>query len=357
MDNVKIAYFFGVFIIVVLILTIVIFILNQVRKKTANCSINNVLNKPFPKLSSINSSIPKYNHLLRDYYIKSSYNSCAGGQFENDWVETCSLVAVIREGCRLLDFEIYNMNGVAAISVSPATSYYEKGSYNYITFDEAMEVISLNAFSGSSCPNPNDPLFINIRIQSNDFHIYDSISESLTKHLANKMLTNEYSYENNGKNLGAVPIKFMLGKVVIIVDKTNPIVETTKLDEFVNIAGNSVFLRNLHYNDVVYTNDMDELKEFNKKNITITSPNKSKLAENYKAIVPMQYGVQFNAMCFQTKDSNLATYNKLFEDEGHAFILKPKKLRYVPVKITPPVEPTTSYGYQEYKSNYYNFKI
>jgi hypothetical protein len=319
--------------------------------------MNSVLNTPFPNLSSINSSTPKYGRLLRDYYIKSSYNSCAGGQFENDWVDTCSLVAVIREGCRFLDFEIYNMDGVAAIAVSPTNSYYEKGSYNYVTFDEAMEVILMNAFSNASCPNPNDPLFINIRIQSNDIHIYDSISESLIKHLQHKMLPKEYSYENNGKNLGAVPIKNLLGKVCVMVDKSNPMVETTKLDEFVNIAGNSVFLRNLHYNDVVYTNDMDELKYFNKKNMTITSPNKSKTAENYKSVVPMQYGVQFNAMCFQTKDSNLATYKKLFEDEGHAFILKPPKLRFFPVEITPPVEPTTSYGYQEYKSKFYDFKI
>lgn len=352
-DNIKIGYFFCIFIVIVLILTIFIFIINQVRKKTANCNINSVLKRPFPKISSINTS----DYLLRDYYIKSSYNSCAGGQFENDWVGTCPLVAVIREGCRLLDFEVYNMKGLAAVAVSPTNNYYEKGSYNYVTFDEAMEVVSLNAFSGSSCPNPNDPLFINIRIQSNDVLIYDSVAQSLAKHLENKMLPNEYSHEYNGKNLGAIPINSLLGKVCVIVDKSNPLVETTKLDEFVNIAGNSVFLRNLHYHDVIYTNDMDELIYFNKKHMTIASPNISKKAENYKSVVTMQYGVQFNSMCFQTKDSNLATYNKLFEDEGHAFILKPQKLRFVPVENPPIPEPTVNFGSRHYKSNFYDFFI
>lgn len=332
--NVQIGYVFGIFIIIVLIMTIIIFIVSQVKKKSDNCNTNKVINSRMPKLRSVDSS-PDFDYLLRDYYIKSSYNSCAGGQFENDWVDTCSLVAVIREGCRLLDFEVYNVNGVAAIAVSPANSTYEKGTYNYVTFDEAMEVIATNAFSGSSCPNPNDPLFINIRIQSKDVPIYDSISVSLTQRLQNKLLSKDYSYENNGYNLGAVPVKTLLGKVCVIVDKINPLVETTKLHEFVNIGGNSVFLRNLNYNDVIYTNDIDELEYFNKKYLMITSPNKSKTADNYKAVVPMQYGAQFNAMCFQTKDSNLAAYKQLFEDKGYAFILKPKNMRYVTVLNDP----------------------
>lgn len=335
--NVQIGYVFGIFIIIVLIITIIFFIVSQVKKKSDNCNTNNVINSPFPKLRSIDSS-PNYDYLLRDYYIKSSYNSCAGGQFENDWVDTCSLVAVIREGCRLLDFEVYNVNGVAGIAVSPTNSNYEKGTYNYVTFDEAMEVISTNAFSGSSCPNPNDPLFINIRIQSKDVPIYDSISVSLTQRLQNKLLSKDYSYENNGYNLGAVPVKTLLGKVCVIVDKINPLVETTKLHEFVNIGGNSVFLRNLNYNDVIYTNDIEELEYFNKKNLMITSPNKSKTADNYKAVVPMQYGAQFNAMCFQTKDSNLAAYKQLFEDVGYAFILKPIRMRWIPVTLDPVVD-------------------
>lgn len=338
-ESLKLGFLFTMFIIVVLILTIFIFIINQVRKKTANCNINKVLKTPFPKLTSIDPSIPDYNYNLRDYYIKSSYNSCAGGQFENDWVGTCSLVAVIRQGCRLLDFEIYNMDGVAAVAVSPTKNYYEKGSYNYITFDEAMEVVSFNAFAGSSCPNPNDPLFINIRIQSNDILIYDSVSESLAKHLENKMLGNEFSHEYNGNNLGKIPISRLLGKVCVIVDKTNPLVETTKLDDFVNIAGNSIYLRNLRFHEVIYTNDMEELKNFNKQYMTISSPNKSKLAENYNAVITMQYGVQFNSMCFQTQDVKLAAYKQLFEDKGHAFILKPLKLRYVEGEPTPLVDP------------------
>jgi membrane-anchored glycerophosphoryl diester phosphodiesterase (GDPDase) len=33
----------------------------------------------------------RFKQKLRDFYIKTSYNSCSTGQFQNDWVNLCAL--------------------------------------------------------------------------------------------------------------------------------------------------------------------------------------------------------------------------------------------------------------------------
>ena len=50
----------------------------------------------------------KYN--LRDYYIKTAYNCCCGGEFKNDYVSTDALKKCISQGARVLDFDIYSIN-------------------------------------------------------------------------------------------------------------------------------------------------------------------------------------------------------------------------------------------------------
>ena len=60
----------------------------------------------------------------------------------------------------------------------------------------------------------------------------------------------------------------------------------------------------------------------------------------------MTYGCQFIAMALQKKDNNLDYYNKIFEDQNSAFILKPEKMRFIPVTIDtpPPPDPELSYA-------------
>ena len=71
------------------------------------------------KLSNINSGNPNHAHKLRDYYMASSYNSCCGGNSEKDFVDMTPLQQVIRRGARLLDFEIYSLNGSPVVAAGP----------------------------------------------------------------------------------------------------------------------------------------------------------------------------------------------------------------------------------------------
>jgi len=318
---------------------------------------------PLAKLVGISKSNALYQHNLCNYYIKSSFNSCSTGNFQNGWVNLCALENVIKQGCRVLDFEIYQVDGETVVATSNSTKVTEKGTFNTLSIDSVMKLISEKAVSNSMttehCPNPFDPLFLHFRIKSNKNDVYEQLSDAIVKYLDSKLLSNEHSYENQGNNLGDEPLPSLLGKVIIMVDKMNSNnIQTTKMKELVNITGNTEFLYSLQYNDIVYTTDMDGMINHNTSKMTIGYPNLTSGSNNYNSSILMQYGVQMPCMCFQTNDNFLKAYNETFEQS--AFLVKPDKLRANPVNVTdaPPINPNLSYGYNSYSSSgLYNFNL
>lgn len=342
---------------IVIILWIILYVINIFRKGKCSSGVNT-------SIKGIGKQDVRYKEKLRDYYIKSSYNSCSTGQFQNDWVNLCALENVIKQGCRCLDFEIYEVDGKAVVATSNSTKFTEKGTYNSLSIDSVIKTISEKAVSNSMtsdyCPNPFDPLFLHFRIKSAHTEVYDDIADALVAHLDSKLLSNKHSYENKGNNLASEQLTSLLGKVIIMVDKVESNhIRATKMEELVNIMGNSAFLHSLPYNEIIHTPDMDEMIDYNKKNLTIGYPNLSHKASNYNSSIVMQYGVHMPAMCFQTNDEHLKAYNKLFEQTGFAFLLKPEKLTYVPVKVDEgkPIDKSLSYGFKTFKTNYYNFDL
>ena len=340
-----------------IIIWIILYLINIFRKNGCSSGVKASIN-------GIGKQDERYKEKLRDYYIKSSYNSCSTGQFQNDWVNLCALENVIKQGCRCLDFEIYEVDGQAVVATSNSTKVTEKGTYNSLSIDSVIKTISEKAVSNSMttdhCPNPFDPLFLHFRIKSAHTEVYDDIADALIRHLDSKLLSNKHSYENKGNNLASEPLTSLLGKVIIMVDKVESNhIRATKMEELVNIMGNSAFLHSLPYNEIIHTPDMDEMIDYNTKNLTIAYPNLSHKASNYNSSIVMQYGVQMPAMCFQTNDEHLKAYNKLFEQTGFAFLLKPEKLTYVPVNVDEgkPIDKSLSYGFKTFKTNYYNFDL
>ena len=345
------------FVCVILVILMFLYVIRQFAKRRCSSVV-------MSRITGIGKSDDRYNYRFRDFYIKSSYNSCSTGQFKNDWVNLCALTNVIKQGYRLLDFEVYDVNDTAVVATSSSLKFTEKGTYNSIPIQDVIQHIASKAVSNSmttdTCPNAFDPLILHFRIKSKHLDIYNQIADAIVEYLDSKLLSNEHSYENKGNNLGMMNLKSLLGKVIIMVDKNeNNHLEGTKMDELVNMTGGSVFLRNLSYNDVVHTPDMDELIEYNRKNMTISYPNLSYQSKNYNSSVVMQYGVQMGCMCAQSNDAFLQAYNTLFEQAGTAFLLKPESLRYVPVTadIPPPINPALSYGYNTHETNYYKFNL
>ena len=337
--------------IMIVLIAIIFFMIfwwcyNKLNLDKQNCKkIEKVFSK-FPYISNINTSNPIFQHRLRDYYIKTAYNCCASGNYKNDFVNLCALKNCIKQGARCLDFEIYSIDNMPVIAVSTSDSFNMKESYNNVPFAKAMDVIATYAFSSGNCPNPDDPLILHFRIKSSSQDIQNAMAYALYNTLEDRLLGPDFSYENNGLNIGALPLANITGKVVIIVDKSNPIFTETLFNEYVNLASNSAFMRGLRYKDVEFTPDKEELIFFNQQNMTICLPDLSAKNTNYSSPLAMTYGCQMIAMSFQNFDDNLKFYTQYFDDAGTAFVLRPERLRYIPVfiPIPPAQNPAVSSG-------------
>ena len=337
-----------VMIILIALLFLMIFIwgFNKVNLDKNNCSkIKNTFDK-FPFINSITPDNPIFQHRLRDYFIKTAYNCCCSGDFKNDFVNLCALKNCIKQGARCLDFEIYSIENAPVIAVSTSDSFNVKESYNNVPFAKAMDVIANYAFSGDNCPNPADPLILHFRIKSSSKKIQDAMANALYNTLEDRLLGPDFSFENNGLNIGAFPLVNLMGKVVIIVDKANPLFTETLFNEYVNLASNSAFMRGLRFSEVEFTHDKDELIFFNKQNMTMCLPNLSPKSKNMSSALAMTYGCQMIAMNFQNFDNNLQFYTQYFDDAGSAFVLRGDNYRYFPtfIPIPPPQDPAVSYG-------------
>jgi hypothetical protein len=308
------------------------------NRNKKNCNTINSLYPNFPKVASIGSNPNNSTYQLRDYYIKTAYNACSAGTFKNDFVNICALKSVIKQGARCLDFEIYSLNNKPVVATSSTTGYYTKETYNSINLAEVLSTINNYAFSNSTCPNPNDPLILNFRIMSNNRIMYDEMAKIIGMTLVPRLLDKESSHENGGTNIGLKPITELSGKIIIMVDRSNPLFQQTKLDEYVNAASGSAFMRSYTYDRVKNIQDMAELTEFNRNNMTIVLPNRTKSCDNPSLALTQVYGCQMTAMSFQCLDDNMKYYNKMFDDAGTAFILKPENLRSktVVANIPPP---------------------
>ena len=310
------------------------------------------------KIRSIDDS-ELFNYTFRDYYIKSAYNCCSGGDYKNDYVDTCNLKNLLKQGVRGLDFEIFSIDDKPVIATSTSDSYYVKETFNYIYFGDALSIIRDYAFATSTAPNSLDPIIIHLRIKSTNQAMYENFA-TLLKSYESILLSKDYDSENHGKNFGDVELRKLAGKVVIIVERSNPtFLEVPQFYKFINMTSNSVFMRGLHYYDIKYSPDMQELTEFNKQNMTIGMPDKGSNPENPSSTIMRECGCQLLGMRYQLTDANIEENNDFFNDNGYAFVLKPERLRYIPVTIPapPPQNPELSYATRSVQSEFYKFEI
>jgi hypothetical protein len=352
-------------IILISIITLIIIIIAflyyfyYARLRGSECSLmDNVYGTLNGKIKSIDSS-NQFDYLFRDYYIKTAYNCCSGGNYKNDFVDTCVLKDLLKQGVRGLDFEIFSIDDQPVVATSTSDSYYVKETFNYINFVDVMNIVRDYAFSTGTAPNAQDPIILHFRIKSENQTMYQNFAK-LLENYDQILLNKEYDFEFYGKNFGLVPIRQLLGKVVIIVERSNTaFLECQEFYEFVNMTSNSVFMRALHYTDIEQSPDIEELTEFNKQNMTIGMPDKGSDPANPSSSVMRETGCQLLAMRYQKIDVNVEENDIFFDDSGYAFVLKPEKLRYIPVTIPLPPQqnPALSYAPRNVQSDFYKFTI
>lgn len=349
-------------VIVLIVIIFIIFIMGVVYFGSLQSRKIDAINLLYPSIDGHLRSIgTECSGNLYDYYIKTAYNSCSGGSYKNDFVDISILKAILKQGVRCLDFEIYNINSepVVATNSSDVDNYFVKETFNSVPFSNVMDVINSYAFSGGTCPNPTDPLLIHLRIQSTEQAMYTNLAK-IFKSYTNIMLGKYYSYENFGRNIGAYPLLTFKGKVILIIDKlNNSFLENKDLIEYVNLTSNSIFMRAVKYNDVKNTPDINELEEFNKKGMTIVFPDGGINPPNPSGVLCRGAGCQMVAMRYQYVDNFLEENAIFFDDCGYAFCLKPENLRHTEVTI-PDAEtqkPAYSYETRTAAKEYYSFKF
>jgi len=323
----------------------------------------NFMNGLYPsvdgKIKSINFNDPDCSGNLYDYYIKTAYNACSGGSYKNDFVDICNLKAVLNQGARCLDFEIYSLDNKPIVATSTTDNYFVKETFNSVNFGDVMATIQNYAFSTGTAPNPNDPIIIHLRFMSNNQQMYSNLA-NIFKSYDFLMLGSNYSYENNGQNLGAIPLTSLMGKIILFVDKSNnAFLDNNDLLEYVNMTSNSVFMRSLPYYNVKNSPDINELTNFNMTGMTIALPDVGSNPSNPSGILCRAMGCQMVAMRYQHVDTFLEENAIFFDEVGYAFALKPANLRYIPVTVAPPTpqNPEYSYAARNASSDFYNFTI
>lgn len=364
----------GVFLIgTLMILLLLIWSYSKLTLSRSNCSNiektkldTSELNPyNYQKLQLDNDKKTYGDYRLRDFYVKTAYNCCASGSFSHDFVNECAIENCIQLGARCLDFEVYSFDDNPIISVSTDKNFGVKETYNYLEFDRIMAKIRDMAFTSgvNSAGNiSSDPLILHFRIKTEHKNILDSMADSLNRNFYDRLLSRRYSYKYNGKDLGNVEMKYLEGKVIIMVNKLEPLnIEETKLYEYINIVSGGENMRLMRYKEVTLSGVLEEIRDFNKEKMTICIPDLNanpenmdwsqlthkmvqgkKYDENLKkevpAIIPYGYGIQFVGMSFQSPSGRIDPFLKTYIDEFNrhksSFILKPKELRKVNPQTT-----------------------
>lgn len=356
-ESTSVFYLVAITLMIILIAFLYYFYYSFLRSKECS-TMNSIYGDLNGKIRSIDNS-EQFNYTFKDYYIKTAYNCCSGGNYRNDYVDTCILKALLKQGVRGLDFEIFSIEDKPVVATSTSDSYYIKETFNYVDFGDVMKIIRDYAFSTATAPNGLDPIIIHLRIKSNNQEMYKNFAK-LLEGFESLLMSKDYDSEYYGQNFGNVEIQKLMGKIVIIVDRSNTsFLECPEFYKFINMTSNSVFMRSLHYYDIKYTPDLNELINFNKQNMTIGMPDKGANPENPSSVVMRETGCQLLGMRYQYIDVNIEENDIFFDENGYAFVLKPELLRYVPVTIPlpPPQNPELSYATRSVQSDFYKFDI
>ena len=91
-------------IIVFLLIMYFTYTIQKIRLKNNNNDTLSKLYSQFPQISTLNINDATYQYLLRDYYIKTAYNCCCGGQFKNDYVDVLPLKKMYFPRCSCIRF-------------------------------------------------------------------------------------------------------------------------------------------------------------------------------------------------------------------------------------------------------------
>lgn len=260
---------------------------------------------------------------LKDYIVKSSYNSAVTGKYVNiDMVKY-----LLRRGVRLLDFEVMLINDAPMITYTDDNSLETINTNNTLLLDNVFSMIVTNAFVQPT-PNVKDPLFIHLRIKSKpgSNKLYRLIAKSIDSTLRDKLY--------NGSITKNTKMSDIMGKIVIIIDKTinrdykqlstcGPSdKDCYNLNKYANLESGSDLLFLHRYNELLnLSHDLIRVEDkcpictstTNMRMVLPDTINKNTKNPDIDDFI-LNYGSQFVLYKFYSKDEELEKYEQLFND-------------------------------------------
>lgn len=348
-----------IIIFIIIALIVLIFIVWAANISTLNqrdCArLDNLYNTikttmPISTRESSNSSVYTANKVFFEgshatvnaYYVKTAYNCCSPGDMKNSFVELCALKKCIQLGARCLDFEIYSENGKPVVATSIVDSnlvdsYYIKQTFNSIDLADVLYTIYYYAFDNheGGAPNFSDPLFIHMRIMTDESKTIDLIAKYLGEIMSDKLLGIEYGNANYGNSMAPLNLLQFSNKCIVMMynnrlsDMNTQTIRNSKLYPLINILTNTDEFK-LFRNSQLSSEDNSDIVTHNKYYMTMVLPDLSPSSSNYNPTKAFQAGCQFIGMHFQNFDTNLEYYFELFDELRYAYILKECSMRHFP---------------------------
>jgi hypothetical protein len=277
------------------------------------------INKELPQntVGTITNFSSQNNLSLKEYCIMSSRNTAKTGSYMN----TEMIKYVLSRGCRLLDFEIYEFDDVPYVAYSTDGNSRYIETKNKILLDDALKTVAQYGFAAPS-PNPNDPLFIQLRIRINKItdKMYQIIGTTVRDNLGQRLMS--------GKVSGQTPIFNLREKIIIILDRENQTPHITP-----NIVGNSNELPTDYYDNVLALTpkppiiNADNLRT-NIQQLTMTFASEGN-PQQLNTIIT-KHARQF--ICYNFSEDT-SEYETIFNDNGSAFVPFSQMIPYIQKKM------------------------
>ena len=300
---------------------------------------------------------------LNQVCVKASYNSA----FDGKNISIDQLKYVMSKGCRFLDFELYlnEKDKQIYVNYSTDTTYTTYINTNTsadinspsmaVSFNKIMAAIIDSTAKTSSdgkntyvTPNPNDPLFIQLRIKTDvkkkDNSIYKAVADVLSN-FTDQLYKTQIS--------GDVKLSDLKNKKIIVMDKSiNPNYPEDVLSPYVNIVTGGTTWSSQQYSlfknqkttppkikDDFKTTDVTQLKLL-MPDVDENSPN----PQNPFTLIE-SYGVQAIAYKFYKRDMALDLYETIFAEYQSAFVPLAYVIQFIQNKKQQPDEKITlKYG-------------
>ena len=298
---------------------------------------NNLISPSITNVSKTVQDLP-----LKELCIKASYNSAYNGYdiSGNDMIEY-----VLSRGCRFLDFELYyNSNSgndidkvVVNYTSDPTFTTFPNATSTEVTFNSVMSYISSN-YSEVFIPNKTDPLFIHLRIKSDNTAIYGIIADILKDILGDKVLKDTII-------TGDTKLSDIYGKIVILMDRSirpdhDISIEYTKdnsLPTYISaFTGISSWEIDTYSEIKNQKTTPPKLNDDGSNTTTVTNlrialpdidPNSANPTSPFNFIE--KHGIQTVACRFYKNDIFLDLYEDLFAEHQSAFVPLANALKYI----------------------------